>query len=158
MFMKWMKLVRHRMCMPPVSQLLLCLRKMLVGVFVGARFATQKISCGFDCCSATHARAGSVPIVDHCHDGVINGEWSRCAGGLRIHVVFLIGTVFVQDQVFSDIVECISRNVDKFEIRFHVMQHSFGEASQFFSDEFFERCPSPSAHFLYLGVGVAGEG
>ena len=105
-----------------------------------------------------HAHAGSVPIVDHCHNDVINGERSRRIGGLCIHVVFLIGTVFVQDQVFSDIMECISRNVDKLEISFHMPRHSFGEAGQFFSDVFFESCPSPTAHLLYLGVRVAGDG
>ena len=53
--------------------------------------------------------------------------------------------------------DCVdpSRDVDKVKFLFHVCGHSRGEARKLFPNVLFEHCTSPSAHFLYLSIGVS---
>jgi hypothetical protein len=56
-----------------------------------------------------------------------------------------------------DIVICIPSNVDKFEVVLHAFCHTCRVARELLSGILLERCPLPTAHFLYLSIGIAQE-
>ena len=63
-------------------------------------------------------------------------------------------TVLLQNQFIRNIMESISRNVNKVEFSFHSSRHSFCKACQFLTNVFAKSRAPPSSHFLNLCIGV----
>ena len=66
--------------------------------------------------------------------------------------------VFVKDHMVHDVMEGVSRYVHKFEVLFHLSQHSCQNTRHLLSNVFLECCAAPLAHFLYLCVRITREG
>jgi hypothetical protein len=69
-----------------------------------------------------------------------------------------IDFVALLDACTGDIVICIPSNVDKFEVALHAFCHTCGVARELLLDILLEYCPLPTAHFLYLSIGIPQEG
>ena len=59
------------------------------------------------------------------------------------------------EDIIGDVCVDPSSDVDKVKFLLHACGHSSRETSKLFSKLFFERSTSPSAHFLYLSIGVS---
>ncbi len=67
-------------------------------------------------------------------------------GNLRGHRT--VGIIVLFEALCCDVVICISRNIDKFEVSFHVLGHSFQVACELLADVFFEGRSFPPSHFF----------
>ena len=74
----------------------------------------------------------------------------RCAVG---SISFGLGVLF-ENKLICDVVEGVTRDVDKEKLLFHILRHSSGEARELLANVLLKRGPSPSSHFLFLSVAV----